>query len=151
MAVKQVPAVQASASFILCHGARDPPGSYDARARPFKSPLVFADSTLWGVRSMYNSMDAGIIAVEVSTMPARHRERYSSSLRNLSTITPESCPPSNGITVHDALESPSTMSRNNHASERGLDFMIYASTICVEPWDPGWYAMVPRCIWLAPS
>lgn len=58
-------------------------------------------------------MDAGIIAVEVSTMPARHRERYSSSLRNLSTITPESCPPSNGITVHDALESPSTMSRNN--------------------------------------
>ena len=58
-------------------------------------------------------MDAGIIAVEVSTMPARHRERYSSSLRNLSTITPESCPPSNGLSVHDALESLSTMSRNN--------------------------------------
>ena len=67
-------------------------------------------------------MDAGIIAVEVSTMPARHRERYSSSLRNLSTITPESCPPSNGITVHDALESPSTMSRNNQLgpANRGI-------------------------------
>jgi hypothetical protein len=48
------------------------------------------------------------------TMPARHRERYSSSLRNLSTITTASCPRSNEIGVHDALESLSIISRNNH-------------------------------------
>ncbi len=46
-------------------------------------------------------------------MAARHRERYCASVRQLSTITPEICPRSNGISVHDALESLSSMSRNN--------------------------------------
>jgi hypothetical protein len=46
---------------------------------------------------------------------ARHRERYCASAGQLSTITPEFCPRSNGIAVHDALESLSSMSRNNHS------------------------------------
>lgn len=47
-------------------------------------------------------------------MPARHRERYSSSLHKLSTITPEFCPRFAGISVHVALESLSIVSRNTH-------------------------------------
>jgi hypothetical protein len=46
-------------------------------------------------------------------MPARHRERYSSSIRKLSTITPAPCPPLSRIGVHDTLESLSVISRNN--------------------------------------
>jgi hypothetical protein len=53
-------------------------------------------------------------------MPPRHRERYSSSLRKLSTIKPESCPCSAGIDVRVALETtPSTISRNNHYASMG--------------------------------
>jgi hypothetical protein len=37
-------------------------------------------------------------------MPARHRKRYSSSLRKLSTITKAPCPRSNEIRIHNALE-----------------------------------------------
>jgi len=50
----------------------------------------------------------------LSIMPARHRERYSSSLQKLSTITPEFCPRCAGISVHVNLETPSTVSRNTH-------------------------------------
>ena len=57
---------------------------------------------------------AGVIAIPVSTMAARHRERYCASARQLSTITPEFCPRSNRIAVHDDLESLSSMSRNSH-------------------------------------
>jgi hypothetical protein len=56
----------------------------------------------------------GNIAVIVSTMPARHRERYCGSPRKLSTITPEFCPRCAGINVHVDLEILSTMSRNTH-------------------------------------
>ena len=53
----------------------------------------------------------------LSIMPARHRERYSSSIRKLSTITPAPCPPSSRIGVHDTLESLSVISRNNHLAD----------------------------------
>jgi hypothetical protein len=55
---------------------------------------------------------AGNIAVIVSTMPVRHRERYCGSPRKLSTITPEFCPRCAGISVHVDVETLSTMSRN---------------------------------------
>ena len=54
----------------------------------------------------------------LSTIPARHRERDSGSLRKLSTIGPYARPRLAGITVHDALESLSSMSRNNHGVRR---------------------------------
>jgi hypothetical protein len=60
----------------------------------------------------YRPRDCLIIDSVLSTMPARHRERYSSSPQKLSTITPNPCPRSAGITVHVALETLSTMSRN---------------------------------------
>jgi hypothetical protein len=59
----------------------------------------------------------GIIAT-VSIMPAWHRERYYGSVRKTSTITPEFCPRSNGIAVHDALESLYFISRNNQCPLR---------------------------------
>lgn len=45
-------------------------------------------------------------------MPARPRERYSSAPRKLFTISLEFCSRSAGISVHVALETPFTMSRN---------------------------------------
>jgi hypothetical protein len=48
-----------------------------------------------------------------STIPARHRERYSGSRRRLSTIKPYARPRHAGMSVHDALESLSFISRNN--------------------------------------
>jgi hypothetical protein len=50
-----------------------------------------------------------LIAIILSTMPARHHYRYSVAFQILSTITPEFCPRSAGIGVHVALESLSTM------------------------------------------
>src|ERR1700677_4209844 len=41
-----------------------------------------------------------LIAIILSTMPARHHHRYSVAFQILSTITPESCPRSAGIGVH---------------------------------------------------
>jgi hypothetical protein len=53
----------------------------------------------------------------VSTVPARHRERYYGSTRKLSTITPEFCPRCTGINVHVHLEILSIMSRNTHTHD----------------------------------
>jgi len=58
------------------------------------------------------------IDIILSTIPARHRERYSGSLRKLSSISPEPCPRSPGITVHVALETLSSISRNMHFWQR---------------------------------
>jgi hypothetical protein len=54
----------------------------------------------------------------LSTIPARHRDHNSGSLRKLSTIRPCVRPRSSGTSVHDALESLSFMSRNNQSSFR---------------------------------
>jgi hypothetical protein len=66
-------------------------------------------------RSASQAGSGNLIIIDsiLSTIPARHRERYSSSLRKLSTITTAPCPRSNEIAVHDALESLSIISRNN--------------------------------------
>ena len=50
-------------------------------------------------------------------MPARHRERYCGSPRNLSTISPELCPRCAGINVHVGLEILSTISRNTQLDQ----------------------------------
>jgi hypothetical protein len=56
-----------------------------------------------------------IINMIVSIMPARHRDRDSGSRRKLSTIRPSACPRRVGMSVHDALESLDSISRNTHA------------------------------------
>jgi hypothetical protein len=57
-----------------------------------------------------------IINIIVSIMPARHRDRDSGSRLKLSTIRPSACPRRAGMSVHDALESLDSISRNNHPS-----------------------------------
>jgi hypothetical protein len=54
----------------------------------------------------------------LSTIPARHGERYPGSLRKLSTIRPYARPRPVGISVHDALESLSFIRRNNQSEEQ---------------------------------
>jgi hypothetical protein len=54
-----------------------------------------------------------IINIIVSIMPARHRDRDSGSRLKLSTIRPSACPRRAGMSVHDALESLDSISRNN--------------------------------------
>jgi predicted nuclease of predicted toxin-antitoxin system len=54
-----------------------------------------------------------VIASSPFTIPVRHGECYSGSLRKLSTIEPYARPRPAAMTVHDALQSLSFMSRNN--------------------------------------
>lgn len=54
----------------------------------------------------------------MSTMPARHRERYSGTPHKPFTITMEFCSRAAGIRVHVALETLSTMSRHTHQVHR---------------------------------
>jgi hypothetical protein len=99
MAVKQLPAAQASTSFIPSRSARDPPGSYDANAPALP-------------RSNAPSYSGFPIAVIVSTMPARHRVRYASA--------PQNCPPSRRNSVQVALESVSTLTWNPCPRSAGI-------------------------------
>jgi hypothetical protein len=61
-----------------------------------------------------------IINIIVSIMPARHRDRDSGSRLKLSTIRPSACPRRAGMSVHDALESLDSISRNNHSDHSGF-------------------------------
>jgi predicted DNA-binding transcriptional regulator AlpA len=82
----------------------------DCRCRPLAKPS-------WRAPTVTSSalVQCFPIGFVLATMPPRDRDRCSSALRILSTITPESCPCSAGIDVHVALETPSTISRNNQA------------------------------------
>lgn len=83
--------------------------NFDRGCRPLAKPSLRVPT----VRS--SALAQGFpVGVVLFTVPPRHRDRYSSALRILSTITPESCPRPAGISVHVTLETLSVISRNNH-------------------------------------
>jgi hypothetical protein len=113
MAVKQLLAARTSTSFVLFHGARSPPGPHDAYDR--RSPPV----------SHGHRCGRFLVTAFVSTMPLRHRVRYSAATRNLSTIILERCPRLAGNGVHVALETLSFITRNNHlAADGGMSWWL---------------------------
>ena len=77
-------------------------------------PLAKLSLRVPTIRSSALALAQGFpVGVVLSTVPPRHRDRYSGALRILSTITPEFCPRPAGISVHITLETLSVISRNN--------------------------------------
>jgi hypothetical protein len=70
------------------------------------------------------------------TMPARQRERYSTTPRSVITFSMESCSRRAGIRVHVDVETPFTMSRNtqpldNAASSLAAPAAMRAQNACL--------------------
>ena len=117
VAVKQVSAVQASTSLILRHGARDTPGSYNARARarPIRCVWVTASSSTVSCPPCRQGI-VNAIPAHSANCPRSRQNPVHVPLESVSTFLWKPRPPSAGIisVAHELAEG--TTSRRYRAS-----------------------------------